>query len=377
MNSVLAIGLMSGTSLDGVDAALIESDGADHARAIAFVSQAYRDGERMLLRAALEAALAMPQPGAHAAIATAEQLITGRHADAVELLLARAGVAAGEVAVIGFHGQTIAHRPERGWTWQIGDAQQLADGCGIPVVADFRSADVAAGGQGAPLLPVYHRALVAGLRDAPVAVLNLGGVDNISWFGAVEDAVVAFDTGPGNALIDDWMHAEAGLPFDADGRAAAGGRVHEDVLDTMLDLPWFDVPPPKSLDRHAFSLSPVRGLSTADGAATLAAFTAETVALALRHLPAPPATIFVAGGGRRNPVLTAMLAERTGVPIRSIDELGIDGDAVEAEGFAYMAIRSLGGAPISFPGTTGVAAPLSGGTLFTPAEVKRRATGGG
>ncbi|UUL84184.1 anhydro-N-acetylmuramic acid kinase [Sphingomonas qomolangmaensis] len=362
---MLAIGLMSGTSLDGIDAALIETDGEGFVRALGFVGSDYDDSDRALLAAATEVALAMATPGEHQAIAAAERLLTTRHAAAVEALLSKTGIAREEIGVIGFHGQTIAHRPDRGWTWQLGDGAALAAVTGIDVVGDLRGADVAAGGQGAPLLPVYHRAL-AGDLARPIAVLNLGGVGNITFIGQA-DTLIAFDTGPANGLIDSWVEAERGLRFDTDGALASAGRVDEIVLTNMLDHPYFDAPPPKSLDRNDFTIQPARGLSLEDGAATLTAFTAQTVADALRHLPARPLRLLVAGGGRRNPTMLAMIAKRTGLTPEATDSLGWDGDAVEAEGFAYMAVRSLRRLPISYPGTTGVAAPLTGGTLHRAA----------
>ncbi|WP_347271290.1 anhydro-N-acetylmuramic acid kinase [Rhizorhabdus histidinilytica] len=365
MTKMLAVGLMSGTSLDGIDAALIETDGVGHIRPIAFRSDPYAAQAREQLREAAALALSFDAPRASPKIAAAEAMLTDRHVAAVRQLLATARVEAGQVDVIGFHGQTIAHRPDRGWTWQIGDGAAMARALGIRVVNDLRSADVAAGGQGAPLLPVYHRALTAGM-DGPVAVLNLGGVANITWLGAGEDELIAFDTGPANGLIDDWMLQETGSPYDANGAFAARGMVDRAVLGAMLDNDWFDAPPPKSLDRADFTIQPARGLSAADGAATLTAFTAETVALALRHLPAPPRRLIVAGGGRHNPTLMKMIATATKITPEPIEALGWNGDATEAEGFAYMAVRSLKGQAISFPGTTGVAAPLTGGVTHRP-----------
>jgi anhydro-N-acetylmuramic acid kinase len=363
MGSVLAVGLMSGTSLDGVDAALIETDGEGHVRPITFRSDPYSDAARETLRGAAALALTFDRPRQSPPIVEAEGLVTRRHILAVRQLLLQAGVAAEKVAVIGFHGQTIAHRPDRGWTWQIGDGAAMADALGIPVVNDLRSADVAAGGQGAPLLPVYHRALTAGLPK-PVAVLNLGGVGNITWIGE-GDAIVAFDTGPANALIDDWVLAETGRRYDAEGALAATGRVEATVLDTMLDHPFFDQPPPKSLDRADFTAQPARGLSAADGAATLTAFTAMSVELGLRLLPSRPTRLIVAGGGRHNATLMRMIGDSCGIVPEPIEALGWNGDATEAEGFAYMAVRSRSGLPISFPGTTGVPAAMTGGVIHT------------
>ena len=362
---MLAIGLMSGTSLDGIDAALIDTDGEGATRSIAFRGEAYSDTARRELAAATALALTFDRPRASPPVMAAQDLITRTHIMVVNKLLRDAGVAAEDVGVIGFHGQTVAHRPDRGWTWQIGDGAQLAATTGILTVSDFRSADVCAGGQGAPLLPVYHAALCADL-PRPVAVLNLGGVGNVTWIGA-DGALVAFDTGPANGLIDHWIEAQTGATFDRDGAAAAAGRVDQAVLAAMLDHPYFDSPPPKSLDRNDFTIQPVRGLSTADGAATLTAFTAATVALALRALLARPTRLLVAGGGRRNPTLMAMIAEQAALPVEPIEALGHDGDAIEAEGFAYMAVRRLRELPISFPGTTGVGEAMTGGVIHLPA----------
>ncbi|WP_294283283.1 anhydro-N-acetylmuramic acid kinase [uncultured Sphingomonas sp.] len=361
---MLAIGLMSGTSLDGIDAALIDTDGEGEVRPLAFRGEPYSDAAREQLAAATALALTFDRPRASPDIVAAGELIDRTHAFAVHKLLRDAGVAAADVAVIGYHGQTVAHRPDRGWTWQIGDGAVLARATGIAVVSDMRSADVAAGGQGAPLLPIYHAALTAGL-ERPVAVLNLGGVGNVTFVGA-DGALVAFDTGPANGLIDSWVEAETGARYDADGALAASGHVDEAVLTAMLDHPYFAAPSPKSLDRNDFTIQPARGLSAADGAATLTAFTAATVAEALDQLPARPKRLIVAGGGRHNPTLLRMIGERTGIAPEASDTLGWDGDAMEAEGFAYMAVRTLKGLPISFPGTTGVPHPLPGGRVDRP-----------
>jgi anhydro-N-acetylmuramic acid kinase len=358
---MLSIGLMSGTSLDGIDAALIETDGKGFVRPIAFRCEVWSDSARAQLAEASRRALTFERPRASPALVEAGALVDRMHILAIRKLMAQAGVTAEDVGVIGYHGQTVAHRPDRGWTWQIGDGAMLAQSLKITTISDFRSNDVSKGGQGAPLLPVYHRALVASLAK-PVAVLNLGGVGNITWIGE-GDAIVAFDTGPANSLIDDWVLSETGARFDEGGALAGTGRVDEAVLTAMLDNPFFDEPPPKSLDRSDFSIQPVRGLGTADGAATLTAFTAESVALALRLLPDFPTRMIVAGGGRLNPVLMAMLRERCDVLVEPIESLGANGDATEAEGFAYMAVRVIHGLAISFPGTTGIAEPLTGGVV--------------
>ena len=363
----LAIGLMSGTSMDGVDAALIETDGEGVARPLDFLFQPYDEAMRAKLRRAIELALAMEVPAPHREIDTIALDLTVAHDEAVAALLEQAGVGPDDVELIGFHGQTIAHRPDRGWTWQIGDGDLLAKLSGIAVVSDFRSADVAAGGQGAPLVPLYHRALVGELRaGVPVAVLNLGGVGNLTWFGSGADDILAFDTGPANALIDDWVRAHGAGDRDDAGAIAATGEVNQRVLATMCDLPWFNLPPPKSLDRHDFSVEPVRQLSLADGAATLTAFTAETVRIGLGHAPEPTARLLVTGGGRHNKTLMRMLADRLNMPVEPVEAVGWNGDGLEAEAFAYLAVRVAERLPTSLPGSTGVRVPTSGGRLHRP-----------
>lgn len=354
----LALGLMSGTSLDGVDAALVETDGLAYVEPGLATTIAYESDFRARLRALLNG---------EGKVAQIERELTLLHAEAVRQLLDFAGVEREEVAVIGFHGQTILHDPERRRTWQIGDGGLLARATRIPVVNDFRSADVAAGGQGAPLAPLYHAALSSGL-ERPLAVLNLGGVGNVTWIGEGEQNLLAFDTGPANALIDDWVGRKLGLSHDSGGELAKMGRVAQEKLATLLDHPYFDQPPPKSLDRNAFDPAPVAGLSVENGAATLAAFTVECVGKALAWLPAPPKRWLVTGGGRHNPVLMAALAERLGVPVEPVEAVGWDGDAMEAQAFAYLAVRALEGWPLSLPGTTGVPAPTAGGRYHPTAR---------
>ncbi len=359
--TMLAVGLMSGTSLDGIDAALIETDGEGFVRPIAFRSEPYSDQARDQLREAAALALSFDRPRANPQIVAAEKMLTRRHILLVHQLLAGAGIAARGVAAVGFHGQTIAHRPDRGWTWQIGDGAMMAEALQMTVVTDFRSADVAAGGQGAPLLPVYHRALAAAL-DKPIVILNLGGVGNITYVGP-DDTLIAFDTGPANGLIDDWMARETGRRYDEGGALAATGRVDETVLAALLDHPFFAAPPPKSLDRADFTIAAADGLSPADGATTLTAFTAVAVEYGMRLLPDRPRRLLVAGGGRHNATLMTMLGQACGLDPEPIEALGADGDATEAEGFAYMAVRTLNGRPISFPGTTGVKTAIAGGVV--------------
>lgn len=349
---MLAMGLMSGTSLDGVDAALVETDGTRVARTGHALTLPYASDLRARLRAAMA--------GDGDVMAAARDL-TLVHADAVEALLREAGVGRAAVRVVGFHGQTLAHDPDRGLTWQIGDPALLAERIGIDVIADFRRADMAAGGQGAPLVPVYHRALAAGL-ERPVAILNIGGVANVTWIGP-GDALVAFDTGPGGALLDDWVLRHAGRPFDADGGLARTGVADEARIAAVLAHPYFDRPPPKSLDRDAFG-TPAEGLGAADGAATLTALTARAVAAAVRHLPEPPRRWLVTGGGRRNGALMAALARVLQAPVAPVEDVGWDGDALEAEAFGFLAARALAGLPLTEPGTTGARRAVTGGALY-------------
>ncbi|MBF0247481.1 MAG: anhydro-N-acetylmuramic acid kinase [Alphaproteobacteria bacterium] len=353
-----AIGLMSGTSMDGVDAALLRTDGVSLVEPGPALTMPYSDAFRARLRAILGPA-ARAQSGAE----QVEADLTRLHADAVNLLLAEAGLSPADVDVIGFHGHTVHHDPARGVTVQIGQGDVLAARVGIDVVNDLRAADVAAGGQGAPLVPVFHQALVRGAAglETPVAVLNIGGVANVTWVGADDDELLAFDTGPGNAPLNDWVFGHTGADCDRDGRLAAAGRVRDGVLAQLLDHPYFTRTPPKSLDRQDFSFDAVTGMSLEDGAATLTAFVAASVARSVAHFPQIPECWVVTGGGRRNPVMMEALERELGVDVRAAESLGWDGDAMEAQAFAYLAVRSLKGLPITFPGTTGVGEPARGG----------------
>jgi len=349
----LALGLMSGTSLDGMDAALILSDGRSAVEAGPSMSLPYDADFRARLRAVL---------GGKGEVKAVERELTLRHAHLVKDLLAKAGRGPQDVEAIGFHGHTILHEPEENRTWQIGDGALLAAETGIDVVCDLRARDVAEGGQGAPLAPLYHAALAVTL-DKPVAVLNLGGVGNLTWIGKGGGEIMAFDTGPGNALIDDWVAKRTGQTRDEGGALALAGTADEAALASLLENSYFAQVPPKSLDRDAFDIGPLAALDLADGAATLTAFTAQAVAVAVAQLPVPPGRWIVCGGGRHNSAIMAALAERLGVPVDPVEAVGWDGDAIEAQAFAYLALRSLDGLPLSLPGTTGVSAPTTGGVL--------------
>jgi len=354
---------MSGTSLDGVDAALLETDGETVAIAGPALTLPYDVPTRGLLRQALEDASAVADGAPISqSIRDAERISTEAHATAVRALLTRAGLASGQIGLIGFHGQTILHRPARRLTWQIGDGALLARFTGIDVVNDFRSADVKAGGQGAPLMPLYHAALAreSGLAQ-PLVAVNIGGVSNVTYIDG--DAVLAFDTGPGNAPIDDWMHHHTGRPVDEGGALARQGRIDQAALAAMLAHPFFDRAPPKSLDRQDFGMQAVEGLSPANGAATLAAFTAAAIARAREHFPDSATTWVICGGGRHNDFLMERLRETVQARVLKSDDAGWDGDALEAQGFAYLAARSVRGLPLSLPTTTGVPQPMTGGVL--------------
>jgi anhydro-N-acetylmuramic acid kinase len=350
-NVISALGLMSGTSLDGIDVAAIESDGDARVATGPALTMAYPTGFRERLRAVL---------GGVGDVAGVERELTHLHATAVARFRGR--YAPTRFALIGFHGHTVLHAPAERRTWQIGDGALLARLTGCDVVGDFRSADVAAGGEGAPLAPLYHAALAAKLAK-PLAVLNLGGVGNVTWIGGGND-ILAFDTGPGNAMLDDWVRQHTGQPADLGGALAQSGRVSAPHVADFLAAPYFARKPPKSLDRDDFAAFVPQGLDAADGAATLTEMTAAAVAAARAHFPAPAREFLVTGGGRHNPAMMAALTRLLGVPVRPVEAVGWDGDALEAQAFAYLAIRSLRGLPLSLPTTTGAPQPMTGGKLF-------------
>jgi len=362
---------MSGTSLDAVDMAILETDGeAIHGFGPAGERKLSKETRAITLKATSDARSWRRGAAPPASFAEAHRAVALEHLAAARDFLEAHGLSPADLDLVGFHGQTVLHeRPlggAPGRTVQLGDGDLLARGLGVPVMFDFRTADVAAGGEGAPLAPAYHVALArASGVEAPAAVLNLGGVANVTLIGADEE-LVAFDTGPANGMIDLLVQGRTGQAFDADGALARAGRVDSKALSTLLDHPYFLLPGPKSLDRYAFSLDPVAALTLEDAAATLTAFTAETVRLGLEHAKTSPLKVIVAGGGRRNRALMDALRERVRAPLALAEDLGWRGDAVEAEAFAFLAARAFRGLPISFPGTTGVAAPLTGGRLTRP-----------
>jgi anhydro-N-acetylmuramic acid kinase len=357
---VWALGAMSGTSLDGVDAAMLRTDGM---RIVEFGPSGYRPYEASE-RAVLRGALGRWQ---EEDCAPALAVVQRAHAD----LLARYEGA----ELVGFHGQTLAHEPRGRGTHQLGCGDALAQVLGLPVVWDFRSADVALGGEGAPLAPFYHWACARWMGvDAPLAVLNLGGVGNLTWIDPSADApeapgaLLAFDTGPANAPIDDLVAARRGRDCDRDGALARHGRVEEGALELFLAEAYFRRMPPKSLDRDDFALvfDLVKELSDADAAATMTAMAAASVMQGLEHCPVPPERVLVTGGGRKNPVMMQMLAAGLDCPVCPVEEAGLDGDMLEAQAFAFLAVRVVRGLPTSAPGTTGVAAAVGGGRVSRP-----------
>jgi anhydro-N-acetylmuramic acid kinase len=365
-----AIGLMSGTSLDGVDVALIETDGESAVRFGPTHYRRYSDREQRLLRDALAQATSLEERHARPSVLKqAEALVTKVHADLAGAFVRRYEIKPGDVAVVGFHGQTVLHKPEARLTVQIGDGVALAHALGIAIAYDFRAADVAAGGEGAPIVPIFHRAIAQTLaRPGPVAVLNIGGVANVTYVEAGENPV-ACDTGPGNALIDDFMREHTGKPLDRDGAEAAKGKPDEEFIAHVLEHPFFAAPYPKSLDRNtfAFARTGLPTFSVEDGAATLTALTAAAVARVVPHLPKPPRTWVLTGGGAHNPTLLRMLSERLKpARVETAGAVGWSADALEAQAFAYLAVRTLKQLPITFPTTTGAPRPMTGGMLARP-----------
>lgn len=355
--AVWAVGLMSGTSLDGIDAAVVLTDG-EHVLA---TGPALTHPYEPALRARLFGLKGKDPVGNPVADEVAREM-TLAHAVAVRELLAEWGESPEAVHVIGFHGQTVLHRPGQGITRQIGDPGLLAAETGIDVVFELRLGDVAAGGEGAPIAPAFHRALAEPLVK-PLAVLNLGGVGNVTWISP-DGGLAAFDTGPGNAMINDWATRHGFGTMDAGGALARRGTVDEPTLSALLAHPYFRRDFPKSLDRDDFTAEACEHLSAADGAATLTAFSAAAVAKALDILPAPPVLWLVTGGGRHNPVLMAELRKRLNADVEPVEVAGWHGDALEAQAFAYLAVRSLKGLPLTYPSTTGVPSPATGGRLY-------------
>jgi anhydro-N-acetylmuramic acid kinase len=354
-----AIGAISGTSMDGIDVAVVTSDGEYFVEPGPGATFDYPVQTRQALRAVIGDAKA-----ARGALDELQRAVTDAHVAAIKAFMKEYGLDRKSVSLVGLHGQTILHRPSERFTRQLCDGGRAARLLGIDVVNDFRSADVAAGGEGAPLVPLYHAA-IAVEAERPLMILNWGGVGNVTYLGAGGE-IVAFDTGPANALLDDFLLRRRGLSHDVDGALAASGTVDRDVVGDLMRDAYFERPPPKSLDRNHFhkAAGRVEALNDADGAATLAAFTVEATAAAARFFPKGAARWLVTGGGRRNATLMRALRERIGAAVEPIEAIAFDGDQLEAQCFGYLAIRSRRGLPLSLPTTTGARAPTSGGVYW-------------
>lgn len=363
---VWVAGFMSGTSLDAVDAAMILTDGVDVLEFGPVSERKYTPEERAVLQAATDAARAWNWQGARpeALFAAACNTITKTHADAWAMMTGQAGAPTPVLA--GVHGQTVLHRRTKagqpGATLQLIDAPALQAALGVPLAYDFRTADVAAGGQGAPLAPAYHAALMNRLGGEPAVVLNLGGVANITARTA-DGTLIAFDTGPANGPIDEWVEKHGKGTHDAGGALAAAGQVDQARLARLLTHDWFAEAPPKSLDRYDFNAGMAEGLSLEDGAATLTEFSAAAVAAGIRQLPEVPARLIACGGGRHNPAFMAALTRQCPCAVLTAEQAGWRGDSIEAEAFALLALRTARGLPLSWPGTTGVPTAHPGGKL--------------
>jgi anhydro-N-acetylmuramic acid kinase len=360
-----AIGLMSGTSLDGIDVALLVTDGETVVSRGPAMTVPYSDEHRNLLRRAITDAEKLDDRNVRSgALLRAERDSTLQHIEAVKTYVVKYDIDLKSVDVIGYHGQTVLHRPDKALTVQLGHGEVLAQTLGRPVVFDMRANDMLHGGQGAPLVPAYHRALVANLRQKPVAMVNIGGVANVTWIDE-HGELLAFDTGPGNALIDDWMKTHTGTARDEGGSLGLVGCVDEASVAQFLGDSYFESRAAKSLDRNSFSGIDLQGLSLADGAATLVAVTARSIALSQKTMPAPPKQWIICGGGRHNRAIMRALENLLG-NVQKAEDVGLNGDAVEAEAWAFLAVRRVRGLPLTYPGTTGVREAVTGGVLVMP-----------
>lgn len=345
--------------MDGIDVAMIETDGYGYIKPIGFLSESHDPEFREKLRACLNRTDRDSDD-----IMAIEREFTLRHIPIINNLIQNLNLTKQDIDLIGIHGQTTHHDPDQNITIQLCDGSLLAQETGINTVYDFRQADVKSGGQGAPFLPVYHRALALNAEiDLPIAIINIGGVGNITWID--HDQMVAFDTGPGNAMIDDWVHKHTGDPYDKDGEIAGKGIADQDILDEFLNSSYFSKKYPKSLDRNDFRKSDVRKLSLENGARTLLEMTVQSIAIGIFQCPTSPNALYVTGGGRHNKTIMQRLNEITKLPVHSTDILGWNGDSMEAEGFGYMAVRRILNEPISYPSTTGCPAPTIGGMIAT------------
>jgi anhydro-N-acetylmuramic acid kinase len=350
--ATVALGLMSGTSCDGVDAALLRTDGENQIEFLGGITNPYDDELRQRLQEASQYDIPLAE------LLQIELEISDCHTQAVRLIAGQYPKLYDQVEVVGFHGHTVRHIPGDGLTMQIGNPWRLAEALKLPIVSDFRRCDMALAGQGAPLVAVFHRALFND-EPRPTLVLNLGGVANVTWLGP-QDEIIAGDTGPGCGLMDEWAQAMADLPHDRDGKLASAGKVDNTTVEAALEAEFFSRPLPKAADRYDFDHVDVSTLSAQDGAATLCAVTAEAVYRAVKRLPQMPQRTWVTGGGVHHPVLMKMLGERLG-EIQSVDQRGLNPDTLEAECFAWLAVRHQKGLPLTIPETTGCQSPVSGG----------------
>ncbi len=364
-DSYLAVGLMSGTSLDGVDAALIRTDGEYYLdNSFESITVPYDEATKTAIKELIA--------GNETNLSKITDKLTHIHIYALALVVKKNNFWAKDIKVVGFHGQTISHHPELGFSRQIGNAKLLADLTTISVVNDFRNNDIKNGGQGAPLVPIYHQILAKNLPK-PAIIVNIGGVANVTFIGEnvnldTGENLLAFDTGPGNALIDDLIYQHNQGDYDKDGAIARSGSIDFLVLDKLLSSPYFKKLPPKSLDRNEFKNDLLNSLSLADAAATLTAFTVYSLLESIKFLPSLPKTWLITGGGRYNKFMLELLEaelnkQKSGIKVASIDSIGVNGDAIEAEAFAYLAVRTLKNLPISFPTTTGCKTPTVGGVI--------------
>ncbi|EIM25018.1 anhydro-N-acetylmuramic acid kinase [Microvirga lotononidis] len=355
---VKAIGVISGTSMDGIDVSVVDTDGDTVVKPGPGRTFSYPED----LRKTLQTLIAQPERAQSEPLEDLERAVTDAHIAAIRRFMSETGISTGDVSLIGFHGQTVYHRPEVRFTRQLGLGDRVAAALGIDTVYRFRHADVASGGEGAPFVPLYHRALASGLAQ-PLMILNLGGVGNVTYID--RDTVIAFDTGPASALLDDFILRRRGLSFDENGQLAASGKADAKLVMEFMLNPFFDRPAPKSLDRQDFHARAkgVETLSDADGAATLAEFTIQSVIASLRHVPGAPQRWLVTGGGRRNAHFMKRLHAELRVPVDPVEAVGWDGDFLEAQAFGYLAVRSTLGLPLSLPTTTGVPHPMPGGEL--------------
>ncbi len=352
---IWTLGLMSGTSMDGIDAALIKTDGIEIFDIGPATTIPYTRGLKKLIRSAL---------GRNTASPTLIHKITDAHSKAVTALLSENPEFKEKIKLIGMHGHTILHAPNTKFTLQVGDGKRLAKNIGINVVCDFRSVDIQNGGQGAPLAPLYHSALAKDLKK-PLTIINIGGIANLTWIGRDDNlAPIAFDTGPGNCLLDDWVQTNTTERFDKGGAISGLGRPKHELVKVMMKHPYFNSPPPKSLDRLGFNYECISSLEPADGAATLVRYTCKTIMAALRHVPEPPKRLLITGGGRLNPTIMQGLSSLASIPVEPVEAVGWDGDMLEAQAFGFLAVRSIRGLHLSTPTTTGISTPKSGGILY-------------